>query len=159
VAIDIDLSGLKKLKFRNKLTNVVQADARNIPLKESILDAAFTMEVIDYITESDTVLTECGRILKNGCSLVFSFGNTASLKSKLRNLQGKSYMHSHGEIIKGLRKAGFKLVRKEGFNWLLFNRTSENFLVPISAKMERLFRLRKMPSISPWVMVHAVMQK
>jgi len=64
VAIDIDLSGLKRLKFRNKLTNVVQADARNIPLKESILDAAFTMEVIDYITESDTVLTECGRILK-----------------------------------------------------------------------------------------------
>jgi len=159
VAIDIDLSGLKRLKFRNKLTNVVQADARNIPLKESILDAAFTMEVIDYITESDTVLTECGRILKNGCLLVFSFGNTASLKSKFRNLQGKSYMHSHGELIKGLHKAGFKLVRKEGFNWLLFNRTSENFLVLISAKMERLSRLRKMPSISPWVMVHAVMQK
>jgi hypothetical protein len=68
-------------------------------------------------------------------------------------------MRSHGEIIKGLHKAGFKLVRKEGFNWLLFNRTSENFLVPISAKMKRLFRLRKMPSINPWVMVHAVMQK
>jgi hypothetical protein len=72
------------------------------------------MEVIDYIPESDTMLSECSRILKNGCSLVFSFGNKASLKSKLRNLQGKSYMHSHGDIIKGLRKAGFKLVRKEG---------------------------------------------
>jgi len=68
-------------------------------------------------------------------------------------------MRSHGEIIKGLRKAGFKLARKEGFNWLLFSRTSENFLVPLSAKMERLLRLRKMPSISPWVMVHAVTQK
>ena len=68
-------------------------------------------------------------------------------------------MRSHGEIIKGLRKAGFKLVRKEGFTWLLFSRTSENFLVPLSAKMERLLRLRKMPSISPWVMVHAVTQK
>jgi ubiquinone/menaquinone biosynthesis C-methylase UbiE len=49
-------------------------------LKESILDAALAMEVIDYITESDTALTESDRILKNGCSLVFSFGNTASLK-------------------------------------------------------------------------------
>ena len=116
VALDIDLPGLKRLRFKNKLVNVVLADARNIPLKESILDAAFMMEVIDYIPESDTVLSGCSRILKNGCSLVFSFGNKASLKSKLRNLQGKSYMHSHGEIIKGLRKAGFKLVRKEGFN-------------------------------------------
>jgi hypothetical protein len=34
-------------------------------------------------------------------------------------------MHSRGEMIKGLHKAGFKLVRKEGFNWLLFDRTSE----------------------------------
>ena len=56
-------------------------------MKEDILDAAFMIEVIDYIPESDTVLVECSRILKNGCTLVFSFGNKASLKSKLRNLQ------------------------------------------------------------------------
>ena len=90
VAIDIDLPGLKRLRFKNKLVNVVLADARNIPLKDGVLDAAFMMEVIDYIPESDTVLSECGRILKNGCLLVFSFGNKASLKSKLRNLQGKT---------------------------------------------------------------------
>jgi ubiquinone/menaquinone biosynthesis C-methylase UbiE len=127
VAIDIDLPGLRRLRFKNRLVNVVLADVRNIPLKEDILDAAFMIEVIDYIPESDTVLVECSRILKNGCSLVFSFGNKASLKSKLRNLQGKNYMHSYDEIANELRKAGSKLVRKEGFNWLLFSRASENF--------------------------------
>jgi ubiquinone/menaquinone biosynthesis C-methylase UbiE len=71
VAIDIDLPGLKRLRFKNKLVNVVLADARNIPLKEDILDAAFMMEVIGYIPESDTVLSECSRVLKNGCLLVF----------------------------------------------------------------------------------------
>ena len=159
VAIDIDLPGLRRLRFKNRLVNVVLADVRNIPLKEDILDAAFMIEVIDYIPESDTVLVECSRILKNGCSLVFSFGNKASLKSKLRNLQGKNHMHSYDEIANELRKVGFKLVRKEGFNWLLFNRTSENSLVPLSAKMERLFGLREMPSVSPWVMTHAVKQE
>jgi SAM-dependent methyltransferase len=159
VALDVDLPGLKRLRFKNKLVNVVLADARNIPLKDGILDAAFMMEVINYIPESDTVSSECSRILKNGCSLVFSFGNEASLKSKPRSLRGNSYMHSYDEIVGGLCKAGFKLVRKEGFNWLLFSRTSENFLVPLSAKMEILLRLRKMPSISPWAMVHAVTQK
>jgi len=159
VAIDIDLHGLRRLRFKNRLVNVVLADVRNIPLKEDILDAAFMIEVIDYIPESDTVLVECSRILKNGCSMVFSFGNKASLKAKLRNLQGKNYMHSYDEIANELRKVGFKLVRKEGFNWLLFNRTSENSLVPLSAKMERLFGLREMPSVSPWVMTHAVKQE
>jgi ubiquinone/menaquinone biosynthesis C-methylase UbiE len=159
VAIDVNLPGLKRLRFKNKLVNVVLADARNIPLKDGVLDAAFMMEVIDYIPESDTVLSECGRILKNGCLLVFSFGNKASLKSKLRNLRGKSYMHSYDEIMNELRKAGFKLVRKEGFNWLPFNRASENPLVPLSANIERLFGLRKMPSVSPWVMTHAVKQE
>ena len=159
VAIAIDLPGLRRLRFKNRLVNVVLADVRNIPLKEDILDAAFMIEVIDYIPESDTVLVECSRILKNGCWLVFSFGNKASLKSKLRNLQGKNYMHSYDEIANELRKVGFKLVRKEGFNWLLFNRTSENSLVPLSAKMERLFGLREMPSVSPWVMTHAVKQE
>ena len=47
------------------------------------------------------------------------------MKSKLRNLQGKNYMHSYDEIANELHKVGFKLVRKEGFNWLLFDRTSE----------------------------------
>ena len=159
VAIDIDLPGLRRLRFKNRLVNLVLADVRNIPLKEDILDAAFMIEVIDYIPESNTVLVECSRILKNGCSLVFSFGNKASLKSKLRNLQGKNYMHSYDEIANELRKVGFKLVRKEGFNWFLFNRTSENSLVPLSAKVERLFGLREMPSVSPWVMTHDVKQE
>jgi predicted RNA methylase len=30
VALDIDLPGLKRLRFKNKLVNVVLADARNI---------------------------------------------------------------------------------------------------------------------------------
>jgi len=105
------------------------------------------------------VLSECGRILENGCSLVFSFGNKASLKSRLRNLRVKSYVHSYDEIINELRKAGFKLVRKEGFNRLLFNRASENPLLPLFAKIEKLFELRRMPSLSPWVMTHAVKQE
>jgi hypothetical protein len=68
-------------------------------------------------------------------------------------------MRSYDEIANELPKAGFKLVRKEGFNWLPFSRASENFLVPLSAKMERLFGLRRMSSVSPWVMTYAIKQE
>jgi len=159
VAIDIDSQGLKRLKSKSNLVNVVLADAKSIPLKEATVDAAFMIEVLDYIPELGTVLGECSRILKDGGSLVFSFGNEASLKSKLRQLQGKHYMHSHRSVVQSLDDVKLQIVKTEGFNWLPFNRTSENRSIPWLAKAEKLLRLRKIRRFSPWVLIYAVKLK
>lgn len=159
IAIDIDIHGLKRLRLKNNLVNVVLADARHIPIKEDVFNAAFMIEVIDYIPELETVLTECKRILKTGGSLVFSFGNSHSLKSKLRKILRKHYTHSYPQVVHELYKAGLKIVKKEGFNWLPFNRTSQNPLIPLFAKIEKQLKLRKIPSLSPWVLIHSVKPK
>jgi len=159
IAIDIDSSGLKRIKSKNDLICVVLADAKNIPLKGGMFDAAFMMEVVDYIPELETVMEECRRILKVGGSLVFSFGNKSSLKSKLRLLMGKHYMHTYCKVVQSLNKAGLQIVKKEGFNWLPFNRTSENPSIPFLANVENFFGLRKVPNLSPWVLIHAVKSK
>jgi 2-polyprenyl-3-methyl-5-hydroxy-6-metoxy-1,4-benzoquinol methylase len=41
VAIDVDLPRIKRLKFKKKLIDVVQADARNIPLREGHSQRSF----------------------------------------------------------------------------------------------------------------------
>jgi ubiquinone/menaquinone biosynthesis C-methylase UbiE len=156
IGIDIESYGLKRLKRKAKDINVIQADARKIPIKEGVFDAIFMIEVLDYIAELGEVLTESHRTLKSNASLFLSFGNKSSLKSKLRDLRGKSYRHSYNRIIRCLSKIGFVVVRKMGYNWLLFGRTSENRLIPFSAGIEKLFGLRRIPSLSPWVMLHAV---
>jgi len=156
IGIDIDSYGLKRLKHKAKSINVIQADARKIPLKGDTFDAIFMIEVLDYISELDEALTECHRTLKSDAPLFLSFGNKSSLKSKLRDLRGKSYRHSYGKVMRCLSKIGFVVMRKMGYNWLLFGRTSESRLVQFSAIIEKLFGLRKIPSLSPWVMLHAV---
>lgn len=156
VSIDIVSNYLKRVKLLNKSVNVIQADARKIPLKDETFDAAFMIEVLDYIPELNTVLGECHRTLKLNAPFVFSFGNKSSLKQKLRERRGKSYMHSYGMVMQRLFKTGFKVKRKMGFGWLPFGRTSENRLIPFLAVIERLFALRRIPSVSPWVLVHAV---
>jgi ubiquinone/menaquinone biosynthesis C-methylase UbiE len=156
IGIDIESYGLKRLKRKAKDINVIQADARKIPIKEGVFDAIFMIEVLDYIAELGEVLTESHRTLKSNASLFLSFGNKSSLKSKLRDLRGKSYRHSYNRIMRCLSKIGFVVVRKMGYNWLLFGRTSENRLIPFSAGIEKLFGLRRIPSLSPWVMLHAV---
>jgi len=156
IGIDIDSYGLKRLKLKTKHVNIIQADARKIPLKDETFDAIFMIEVLDYIPEVDEALSECHRTLKSNAPLILSFGNKSSLKSKLRELHGKSYRHSYGMVMRCLSKTGFAVRRKIGYSWLPLGRTSESRLVPFLAVIEKLFALRRIPSLSPWVIVHAV---
>ncbi len=156
IGIDIDSYGLKRLKLKNKRVDVVLADARKIPLREKMLDAAFIVEVLDYIPELETALSECFNTLRPGGSLVFSFGNNSSLKAKLRKLHRKTYQHSYRKVLHSLDKTGFKIKRKIGYNWLPFNRVSENPFIPLLARIEKLFGLRKICRFSPWVLIYAV---
>jgi ubiquinone/menaquinone biosynthesis C-methylase UbiE len=155
VSLDLVSYGLKRLKLNNKGIHIIKADARKIPLRNEIFDAISMIEVIDYIPELAEVFTDCNRTLKKDASFSFSFGNKASIKQKLRQLRGKSYLHSYNSIMKNLSRAGFKVRKKQGYNWLPFGRTSENRLVPLFAFTEMILGLRRIPSLSPWVMIHA----
>jgi ubiquinone/menaquinone biosynthesis C-methylase UbiE len=100
IGIDIDSYSLRRLKQKNKDVTVIQADARKIPLKNATFDAVFMIEVLDYIPQLTEALSECSRILQPNSPLILSFGNQASVKAKLRELRGKSYMHSYGQVMK-----------------------------------------------------------
>lgn len=155
VGIDIDSYGLKRLRFKNKHVCVIQADARKIPLKDEVFDAVFMIEVLDYISDAKKTLNECNRVLKSKATLFLSFGNRSSLKSRVRKLFGKSYRHSYGKVELLLSKTGFELKEKMGYNWLPLGRISENRLIPFLIKIERLLGLRRIPKLSPWVIVEA----
>jgi 2-polyprenyl-3-methyl-5-hydroxy-6-metoxy-1,4-benzoquinol methylase len=156
LSIDIDAYGLKRLKLKNQNVDVIQADARKIPAKNETFDVIFMIEVLDYIPELDQAFAECFRTLKPNASLIVSFGNKSSLKAKLREVSGKSYQHSYKTVTQTLTQTGFVIKRKTGYNWLLFGRTSQNPLIPTLAKLEGAIGLRKIPSFSPWVIIHAV---
>jgi ubiquinone/menaquinone biosynthesis C-methylase UbiE len=156
IGIDLDSYGLRRLKLRTKKVGVIQADARKLPMKDHTFDAIFMIEVLDYIPDLDETFAECHRTLKSNSTLIVSFGNKRSLKSQLRKLHGKSYMHSYNRVMQSLSKTGFSVVRKMGYSWLPFGRTSESRFIPFLAMLEKIFALRRIPSLSPWVIVHSV---
>lgn len=156
VSIDIDCPSLKRLKQRTKQAFIVAADARKLPFKTGVFDAAFLIEVLDYIPELDVALNECSRILKPDSNCVLSFGNRSSFKAKIKGLKGKSYLHSYGNVVQSLPKTGFTLKAQLGYNWLPFGRISQNGLVPFLAGLERVLGLRKLRRYSPWVIMHVV---
>jgi ubiquinone/menaquinone biosynthesis C-methylase UbiE len=156
IGLDLDSYGLKRLRLKTADIGVIQADARKIPVKDGTFDAIFMIEVLDYIPDLDDAFMECHRTLKSDAVLIVSFGNRRSLKSQLRKLSGKSYMHSYSRVMQSLSKTGFSVVRKMGYSWLPFGRTSESRLIPSLALLEKFFALRRIPSLSPWVIVHTV---
>jgi len=154
VSLDVDSYSLKRLKLKTKQVNVIQADARKLPLKDEVFDAVFMIEVLDYIPELETALAECKRTLRSNASSILSFGNKSSLKAKLKAMQGKSYRHSYRKVMQCLSKTGFNVKKKTGYSWLPFGRTSENRFVPVLAGIERFIGLRRVPRFSPWVILH-----
>lgn len=158
ISIDIDKKALRRLKNKTSNTLIIQADARYLPLKDALFDAITMIEVLDYIPELDLIFEEAYRTLKPQSPLVLSFGNRSSLKAKLRQLSGKSYTHAYKNVLKTLKASNFSVVKKTGYNWLLFGRMSQNPLIPWLAKMERVLGFRKIPSLSPWVIVYAFKQ-
>ncbi|MEM2099318.1 MAG: class I SAM-dependent methyltransferase [Candidatus Bathyarchaeia archaeon] len=156
VSLDIESHGLKRLRLKTKSSHVIQADARRTPFKDGIFDAVFMIEVLDYIAESEEALRECHRIMKPGASLFISFGNKSSFKAYVKKLRGKSYMHSYKEITHLLLKTPLNIKRVIGYNWLPFGRMSENRLIPFLAFLEWFFGFRRIPRLSPWVIMQAV---
>jgi ubiquinone/menaquinone biosynthesis C-methylase UbiE len=155
ISIDIDAYSLRRLKLKNKDVAVIQADARKIPFVNESFDGVFMIEVLDYIPQLDEALGECHRVLKTESPLVLSFGNQSSLKAKFRGLHGKSYMHSYSQVMRSLTNNCFKVNAKLGYSWLPFGRSSQSRLVPFLAGAEKLFQLRKIHRLSPWVILRA----
>ncbi|MEM2969197.1 MAG: class I SAM-dependent methyltransferase [Candidatus Bathyarchaeales archaeon] len=156
VAIDLDIHALKRLRLHSRKVNVIVADARFLPLKDSVADNAIMIELLDCVLGSEAPISECSRILKGGGVLFLSFGNKSSLKGKLKGFLGKPYLHSYKEILSVLKAEKMKITKKVGFNWLPFDRISDNPLVPLFAKGEKIFGLRKLVRFSPWVIIQAI---
>jgi ubiquinone/menaquinone biosynthesis C-methylase UbiE len=154
VSIDLDPYALRRLRLKDKQVNIIQADARKLPIRDTVFDITFMIEVLDYIPELQEAFEECKRTLKPEASSILSFGNKTSLKAKLKSMQGKSYRHSYRQVIDCLKKTGFTICRKTGYSWLPFGRTSQSPLVPISAGIERFLGFRRIVRFSPWVIVH-----
>jgi ubiquinone/menaquinone biosynthesis C-methylase UbiE len=155
IGIDIDNYSLRRLKRKNREVMVVQADARRIPFRNAVFDGVFMIEVLDYIPSLGEALGECHRVLKPQTPFVVSFGNQSSMKAKIRGFRGKSYTHNYKKVMRCLKETGFKVTAKLGYSWLPFGRMSESKLVSPLSAAEKLFGLRKMPGLSPWVLLGA----
>lgn len=161
--IDIDALPLKLLHEREPKIKTIQADAsKPLPFADKSFDCVFAIESMDYLTDIDSFFQECRRVLKPNGFIIFTIGNAMSYKSWLQKRFGRHqgrYLFSAKDVKSSLAHAGFKAINFKGYNWLPMRRESNSFLIPLASHFEQKLGLENLPSISPWIMCLACLQR
>ena len=88
-AVDVSLAALKNAK--KKISNVVQVSpSSEYPFRDKTFDIIFFGEVLEHIMDTDSILAELRRMLKDDGYLIVTTPNVASLSRRLMLLMGIS---------------------------------------------------------------------
>lgn len=151
MGIDVNKVELDRALKGGKYKDVLWADARKLPFKDSSYSTVLSVSVLEHIKEADKALKEVSRILKKGGLLMFSvptdklYENLAVVKLlKRMRLEplAKRYFNVHSKVFKHvclksdswwdekLENAGFKVVEKYGTLSPAATRIFDIFMIP-----------------------------
>ena len=134
-------------------------DDKSVPFDSDSAGLALCIEVIPLI-EADWFISEAHRVLVDDGLFVGVYINRRSwrglawrLKQRLSSEPETQqfYQASYPDWRRRFVQAGFKMVHEESCCWAPFSRSSNSRLVPVGAKLERAFGLRRIVSWGPWV--------
>lgn len=163
---DVSDRALEICKQRIPTAKCIHVDPKNkvLPCDTNAVDLLLCIEVT-VVAEADWFLHEAARVLRPGGLLVSMITNRTSARGiayramtafdpERKDFSAESgiYSKSYRSIERRLNYAGFEIAYREGMCWLPFSRESNSPLVPVLTSMERTLGLRKLPTLSPWVM-------
>lgn len=147
----------------NVTPQLVSPESAVLPLQDGSVDIVIAIEAA-ALTHSTAFHRECVRVLRPGGVFVLTLQNRASWKGLLARLRNRHYRAEHGanyydwsfgELKRSLSEAGLRVDRVAGLNWLPFMRASDSGLIGPLSTVESALGLRKLASVSPWVLVEA----
>ena len=160
---DVDEVALAKCADRNpgcRCVKLTMGDNR-FPVEDAAADLVLCIEV-PGVLESAWFREETARVLKPGGMVVGIFHNRSSARGLLRAVLDKQggqycfYQMGFSPWSSRMRAVGLDIVHAEGLCWFPFGRMSNSPLIPASIFFERVFGLRSLPALSPWVAFIAV---
>jgi SAM-dependent methyltransferase len=135
---------------------LVAPDERRLPCEAGSVGLALCIEVSPVI-QTDWFVDEVARVLKPGGYVVGVLLNRRSWRGLVRKsaiMNGEKftwYRFAYPAWKKRLYEGGFTVAYEEGCCWFPFRRTSDSPLVPLAVRIERSLGLRKLISLSPYV--------
>lgn len=157
--VDTDSKVLRLCQSRIPTARCVLVDRSNatIPCDTGSEGLVLCLEVAPVMHGSNWFLDEAHRVLRPGGMIVGTFFNLLSYRGFIAHttapLRGTYdyYRSSYAAWRRTLRKHGLVFLHEEGLCWFPFRRASNSALIPSFTKAEQYLGLRKLVSLSPWV--------
>jgi SAM-dependent methyltransferase len=118
VASEAETEGLRFAAQRVPAAEFLQMDARRIPFEQEF-DAVGAFDVIEHITEDETVLAQMQRALRPGGLLLLTVPQHPFLWSEYDRRARHVRRYTRGELRGKLERAGFHVARMTSFVSLL----------------------------------------
>lgn len=159
ICTDVDRNALSACTQRIPTAKciLVKPDDSKLPWESATIRLLVCVEV-DPVVNSNWFLDEAFRVLEPGGYMVAVAWNTYSLramyrrlKASLRGEQEIYYQTPYLAFRKKLIQRGFVMCREEGYCWGPFGRESNSPLIPAVVELEEWLGLRKLPTLSPWI--------
>ena len=156
-----NLVGLLGAVAPNVTPVLADPESRRLPLEDGSADWIISIQAAD-LAESPWFQRECARTLTPGGVLVVNLQNRHSWKGLLARRREEHYRAEFGAIFysssledftRSVEAAGLEVEETLGYNWLPFTRDSESRLIGPLGAIEGALRLRRLASLSPWVLV------
>lgn len=161
-AVDVNPECVRVCKARNPESDcvLVDTDNRSLPGENASVSLIICIESRE-VSHSDWFLQEAERVLVPGERLVTVAWNRSSLRGRVTDARSRlraGKPHAYYQLPyrtwrRGLTSAGLEVDAERGLCWFPFSRTSNSPLVPVAAVLERRLGLRRLPTLSPWVLV------
>jgi SAM-dependent methyltransferase len=169
ICTDVDAESLARCQTRipDARCILVEPDAEVVPVDSGSVQLLLVYEVRPVI-ESEWFVSEARRVLAPGGMLVCSYWNRRSIRgavfralSLVESARKRGRARTFDAYYRGapystfrstLRAHGFRIEREEGICWFPFRRSSNSALIPAAVATERLLGLRRLPTVSPWVL-------
>lgn len=161
IATDVDPDSLEICRRRNSTVRCLLVDSQDevLPVDSRTIDLMLCFEV--PVVEDPWFAAEAHRVLKPGGVLVGSMLNLCSWRGAAANAKStlvgreRHYKTSYASFRRCVQQHGFSMDRVCGCCWAPFGRHSDSPWISVATKLEQMFGLRRIPTISPWVVYTA----
>ena len=160
ICVDINSQALAICQQRIPTATCILArpEDRTLPCEEKSLGLLLCIEVLP-ISHAEWFFREAVRTLEDDGVLVIMTWNSWSLRGlfsyvRERLVGGFSfYETAYTTWKKRVAESGLRITYEEGFCWFPFHRASDSKFVPYAASAEKHMGLRRLTTMSPWVVV------
>jgi len=175
VCTDVDAASLAHCQAQLPDARCIQVppDDETLPVASGEVQLLLVFEV-NEVVESEWFVREAARVLSPGGTLICTYWNRTSLRgaayrvaAKMRPNQVERGVRRFQDFYRGptyrafrkeLQTHGFELRHEEGICWFPFTRQSDSRLIPAAVVVERALGLRRLPTLSPWVLCAAELE-